>query len=102
MARIVNEKPQLPLTPSRTIEEIGRNQNDLVTQLQGLFFEYGFRLNNSYQNDGTESASILRITDGVSAPAAVVGAAFIYVDIADGDLKVKFGDGFVTTIGADS
>ena len=102
MARAVNEKPRLPLTPSRTIEELTRNQNDLVIKLQELLFEYGFRLNNSYQNDGTESASIIRITDGVSAPATVSGAAFIYVDIADGDLKVKFGDGFVTTIGADS
>ncbi len=46
MANPVNEKPQLPLTPSLTPEEIGRNQNDLVVQLQRLFQEYGFAVNS--------------------------------------------------------
>jgi hypothetical protein len=42
------------------------------------------------------------ITDGVTAPTSVVGKAFIYVDSADGDLKIVFGDGTVKTIVTDS
>lgn len=43
----------------------------------------------------------LRITDGITAPTAVVGQAILYVDTADGDLKVIFGDGTVKTIVTD-
>lgn len=46
--------------------------------------------------------NITALTDGVTAPATVLGKAFIYVDIADGDLKVKFGDGTVKTIVTDT
>jgi len=42
------------------------------------------------------------LIDGVSEPSTVSGLAYIFVDSADGDLKVKFGDGTVTTIAADS
>jgi hypothetical protein len=42
------------------------------------------------------------LTDGITAPAAVPGFAVLYVDTSDGDLKVKFGDGFVATIAVDS
>jgi hypothetical protein len=42
------------------------------------------------------------LTDGVSEPGAVSGLARIYVDSADGDLKIKFGDGTVKTIVTDS
>lgn len=38
------------------------------------------------------------ITDGVIAPSAVVGRAFIYVDTVDGNLKATFGNGVVKTI----
>ena len=43
----------------------------------------------------------LLLTDGVSAPATQTGYAQIYVDSADGDLKIKFGDGTVKTIVTD-
>ena len=46
--------------------------------------------------------NILYLTDGVTAPDTVSGWALIYVDTADGDLKVKFGDGKVTVIAADT
>ncbi len=42
------------------------------------------------------------LDDGITAPAAVSGRAIIYVDTADGDLKIIFGNGFVATIAADS
>ena len=44
----------------------------------------------------------LSIIDGVSAPSTVSGSALIYVDSADGDLKIKFGDGTVKTIVTDT
>lgn len=51
---------------------------------------------------GISKGTQFMLTDGITAPAAVLGFAQIYVDTADGDLKVVFGDGFVRTIGADS
>jgi hypothetical protein len=42
------------------------------------------------------------MVDGVTEPAATVGQAKLYVDAADGDLKVKFGDGTVKTIVTDT
>ena len=44
----------------------------------------------------------LQIEDGVSIPATVSGWASLYIDSADGDLKIKFGDGTVKTIVTDS
>lgn len=44
----------------------------------------------------------MRLTDGVTAPTSSSGYALIYVDSADGDLKVRFGDGFTATIQTDS
>jgi len=48
------------------------------------------------------SGSGLTLKDGITAPGTVAGEATIYIDTADGDLKVKFGDGFVRVIAADS
>jgi hypothetical protein len=44
----------------------------------------------------------LALTDGVSTPSTVSGKAFLYVDSADGDLKVRFGDGTIKTIVTDT
>lgn len=44
----------------------------------------------------------LRLIDGVPAPAPVSGSAVIYVDEADGDLKIKFSDGTTKTIVVDT
>ena len=44
----------------------------------------------------------LTLDDGITEPFAVSGKAHIYVDSADGDLKVKFGDGTVKTIVTDT
>jgi len=42
------------------------------------------------------------IQDGIAEPGTVTGFASLYVDTADGDLKVKFGDGTVKTIATDT
>jgi hypothetical protein len=44
----------------------------------------------------------LAIRDGITAPGARGGRAQIYVDTADGDLKVKFADGVVKTLATDT
>jgi hypothetical protein len=44
----------------------------------------------------------MAIIDGITEPTTVSGKTFIYVDTADGDLKVKFGDGTVKTISTDT
>ena len=43
----------------------------------------------------------LAVVDGVAVPDTEAGWAQIYVDVADGDLKVKFGDGTIKTIVTD-
>jgi hypothetical protein len=59
------------------------------------------------QNNGTElfsvdSVGVLAIKDGLTAPSATSGLAKLYVDTADGDLKVIFGDGVIKTIVVDT
>lgn len=44
----------------------------------------------------------LLIPDGVTAPTTTAGWGSIYIDTADGDLKIKFGDGTVKTIVTDT
>lgn len=54
------------------------------------------------KDHGIKVIGDIRLTDGKAAPATEAGYAILYVDSADGDLKVKFGDGHVATIAADS
>ncbi len=42
------------------------------------------------------------IPDGLTAPATHASCAQLYVDLADGDLKVKFADGTVKTLATDT
>lgn len=67
---------------------------------------YSFRGGNvgigvEYASVKLEIDGAIGIKDGVTAPTTLAGRAFIYVDSADGDLKVKFGDGTVKTIVTD-
>lgn len=48
------------------------------------------------------SAGNIAVADGIAAPSATVGVAKLFVDTADGDLKVIFGDGTVKTIMTDT
>jgi|GEM_PF-3074002 len=47
-------------------------------------------------------ASGFLLTDGVTAPTAAAGFGQLFIDQADGDLKVIFGDGVIKTIAADT
>ena len=46
--------------------------------------------------------SKLLLADGVTAPSTLSGTAQIYVDKSDGDLKVRYADGTVKVIVADT
>ncbi|MBL8551336.1 MAG: DUF2793 domain-containing protein [Hyphomonadaceae bacterium] len=61
----------------------------------------------NFRNNADSAYSITRhshieIADGKTAPSATSGLAKIYVDTADGDLKVIFGDGTIKTIVVDT
>lgn len=49
-----------------------------------------------------ENPTKLVFDDGIAAPTAIVGKAQIYVDTADGDLKVRFGDNVTKIVAADT
>jgi hypothetical protein len=62
-------------------------------------------IDNSGNSTFSGSASLgacLMLPDGQTAPSATSGKAKIYVDTADGDLKVIFGDGTIKTIVTDT
>jgi hypothetical protein len=52
--------------------------------------------------DKLTSANSLGLTDNAAAPATIPGIASLFVDVADGDLKVRFGDGTIKTIVVDT
>lgn len=59
-------------------------------------------IGSTSQNFRDAHLSNVALVDGITAPGTVSGRAQIYVDTADGDLKVKFGDGTVKTIATDT
>lgn len=66
-------------------------------RLNQIISEHGHEINKSLTG-----RDILYLVDGVTAPAAITGVAQIYIDIADGDLKIRFGDNVTKTIVVDT
>jgi hypothetical protein len=79
-----------------TITDLNVSDNIIESATQ----EYSFTATTSLTP--TSLGSALMLVDGVSAPAVQTGFAKIYIDTADGDLKIKFGDGTVKTIVVDT
>lgn len=92
-----------------TLSDSGSNPFSLIgrTFIQGSTITgssayYGLQTNaGQVRAPSLYATTALHLTDGVSAPSTESGYAQIYVDTADGDLKVKFGDGTVKTIVTD-
>lgn len=64
------------------------------------FYTGGFAAGNLAATIFTDRS--FGLVDGITAPSATVGFAKLFVDTADGDLKVIFGDGTVKTISTDT
>lgn len=60
------------------------------------------KINALWDESNLIAAAYLQITDGVAAPGTASGMARIYVDTADGDLKVIFGDAVIKTLATDT
>jgi len=56
----------------------------------------------NYAADANFSPSAIGMADGIAAPSTITGMALLFVDTADGDLKIKFGDGTLKTIVTDT
>ena len=51
-----------------------------------------------FSSQGMMTSEGARFLDGITAPGTIAGFAQIYVDTADGDPKIKFGDGTVKKV----
>ncbi len=70
-----------------------------------LSVEQGLIVGNDSVSVNYPQQGWISLKDGVTAPGAgtrPAGFATLYVDTADGDLKVQFADGFTVTLAADS
>lgn len=108
-----NDVSQVQLnTNAGGLELKAASGNPYVDFANALADDYDFRIQQDASGRGlTLSAASgeaelrvggLVLVDGITAPSTRVGAAVIYVDTADGDLKIKFGDGTVKTIVVDT
>lgn len=89
------------------------NQGNITNVFTGSFgarmgtdtvFAGDANLVTGLDNQRYDSAFVYKMSlkDGITAPGTNSGHAYIYVDTADGDLKVKFGDGVTKVIAADT
>lgn len=79
---------------------LGTDMNFAGTDALALGTSTGNRMDYVFANHVVPAD--LRLTDGITAPGTDAGFAVIYVDTADGDLKVKFGDGVTKTLATDT
>ena len=59
------------------------------------------RTKNFAVSAGGALSGKLSLVDGITAPTAIAGEAQVYIDSADGNLKIRFGDGTITQIATD-
>lgn len=81
--------PNLPLAPWQ-YERTWLDQFNTVLRL------YFTTVSNAV--NASLSTTVLELDDGITAPTETGGRAYIYIDAADGDLKIRFADGTVKTI----
>lgn len=79
-----------------------------MSQITALIEEMQRQIMNLEKRIGEiESAEYSRfnyiyLVDDTDEPTTVSGWGIFFIDAADGDLKIKFGDGTVTTIAVDT
>lgn len=93
---------------SNFINDTGNNNEGLSFASGGAIFKQGI---TGYEGISAETYLVCKTycqaqyyigADGMSAPSATAGKFKIYVDGADGDLKVIFGDGTIKTLATDT
>ncbi|HRJ41022.1 MAG TPA: hypothetical protein PL105_04045 [Caldilineaceae bacterium] len=78
-------------------------RNSTATQRIAVFHYNGHVGINAVTDAGVLAVNgDIALVDGMAAPSTTSGWAKIYIDSADGDLKIKFGDGTVKTIVVDT
>ena len=87
--------PNLPLA---TNSYDRRWQDNFSSVLRLFFVSVANAVNEAIKTPKDQ----IELTDGVDEPVLAVGRAIVYVDSADGDLKIKFSDGTIKTIITDS
>jgi hypothetical protein len=88
--------------PSNGVLQIGNFANNAGVSLD-VATDGTLKVRNRANNaDAIFGGLQMNLTDGITAPGATVGFAKIYVDTADGDLKVIFGDGVTKVLAADT
>jgi len=100
----VTEATNGGLTDSTTyyFVKITRKRNIIVTPpIENTIKVTSFGSEFEWDRLGNVEINTVAVTDGITAPTEVSGFAIMYVDVADGDLKVKFSDGTVATIATD-
>lgn len=75
----------------------GNERLELVNAAKLIGYSDNFSTQNFRLVDG-----YLGLRDGITAPSTISGMALMYIDSADGDLKIKFGDGTTKTIVTDT
>ena len=73
------------------------NPTKAMPELKRIVGEHGHAINEMLVAQEVGS-NIFFLRDGITAPTAITGVAQIYIDIADGDLKIMFGSGVTKTI----
>lgn len=89
----------------RFFEALQKVSGELVSELIQMRNRINAWASAEHNTDGTHAivtATSVALTDGITAPDVEPGKARIYVDSADGDLKVVFGDGTIKTIVTDT
>ena len=83
--------PNLPLAP----DQYERRWQDQFLSILRLYFS---AVSNSVNAATKTPKDTLELTDGVVTPIIPAGRVSLYIDQADGDLKIKFSDGTIKTI----
>lgn len=81
-----------------TLEYQFHRDGNIVARIRAVTNQGDIHANRHLISDN----GFVAVKDGITAPGGTAGIAKIYVDSADGDLKVVFGDGTVKTLATDT
>lgn len=92
MAKLVNEKPQLPKLVNDSSKGLFSVFSNIIERLSTYLSEYAFRINRVYPKDGSENMDFISLASSISAPVDSSSRVVVYVDEVDNYLKAKLTD----------